>query len=78
MISAAIDDHGDAAPTSSIAPRRISTGARATATNLGAPNFRAVGSHEGSRIFKAPELRKTIPNIKRAATATVLCQLKVP
>jgi len=57
---------------------RISIGATATATNLGAPNFRAAGSHEGSRNFKAPELRKTSPNINRAASATVLYQLKVP
>ena len=78
ITSAAIDGHGDATPTTNIAPRRISVGLTATATNVGAPNFRAVGSHEGSRNFKAPELRKTIPNINRAANATVLDQLKVP
>jgi len=78
MISDAIDGHGDATPTNNIAPKKISVGATATATKLGTPNFRAAGSHEGSRNFKAPELRKTIPNIIRAATTTVLNQLKVP
>ena len=78
MISDAIDGQGDAVPATSNAPKKISVGAIVTATSLGAPNWRAAASQAGSRIFRAPERRKPLPKISRAASATVLDQLNVP
>ena len=78
IISEAMDGQGDAVPASSIAPKKTSTGAIVIATNLGAPNSRAAAIQAGSRNFSAPERRKTIPKISRAASATVLDQLNVP